>query len=35
MKLALFGYGGHAREVASQINEPIEFFVDECGINYN
>ena len=29
MKLALFGYGGHAREVASQINEPIEFFVDD------
>ena len=29
MKLALFGYGGHAREVAAQINEPIEFFVDD------
>ena len=29
MKLALFGYGGHAREVATQINEPVEFFVDD------
>jgi sugar O-acyltransferase (sialic acid O-acetyltransferase NeuD family) len=29
MKLALFGYGGHAREVAAQINEPVEFFVDD------
>jgi len=29
MKLALFGYGGHAREVAAQINEPLEFFVDD------
>jgi sugar O-acyltransferase (sialic acid O-acetyltransferase NeuD family) len=29
MKLALFGYGGHAREVAVQINEPVEFFVDD------
>ena len=29
MKLALFGYGGHAREVAVQMNEPVEFFVDD------
>ena len=29
MKLALFGYGGHAREVAAQINKPVEFFVDD------
>ncbi len=29
MKLALFGYGGHAREVAAQMNEPVEFFVDD------
>jgi hypothetical protein len=29
MKLALFGAGGHAREVAVQINYPITFFVDD------
>jgi sugar O-acyltransferase (sialic acid O-acetyltransferase NeuD family) len=29
MKLALFGYGGHAREVAAQINKEITFFVDD------
>jgi len=29
MKLALFGYGGHAREVASQIDDSIVFFVDD------
>ena len=29
MKLALFGYGGHAREVDSQINNSIDFFVDD------
>ena len=29
MKLALFGYGGHAREVAAQINKPITYFVDD------
>jgi sugar O-acyltransferase (sialic acid O-acetyltransferase NeuD family) len=29
MKLALFGYGGHAREVASQINNAVDFFVDD------
>ena len=29
MKLALFGYGGHAREVAAQMNKPVDFFVDD------
>lgn len=29
MKLAVFGYGGHAREVAAQIGEEITFFVDD------
>lgn len=29
MKLAIFGYGGHAREVAAQINKPVTFFVDD------
>jgi len=29
MKLALFGYGGHAREVAAQINNDVTFFVDD------
>ena len=29
MKLALFGYGGHAREVAAQINNTVDFFVDD------
>jgi sugar O-acyltransferase (sialic acid O-acetyltransferase NeuD family) len=29
MKLALFGYGGHAREVANQIGKEITFFVDD------
>jgi len=29
MKLALFGFGGHAREVAAQINSPVTFFVDK------
>lgn len=29
MKKAIFGYGGHAREVASQMNENVVFFVDE------
>tara|TARA_R110000803_G_scaffold116656_1_gene185244 strand:- start:1413 stop:1991 length:579 start_codon:yes stop_codon:yes gene_type:complete len=28
MKLALFGYGGHAKEVSLQINKEITFFVD-------
>lgn len=29
MKLALYGYGGHAREAAVQINEQIDFYVDD------
>jgi len=29
MKLALFGYGGHTREVAAQIGEPVTFYVDD------
>jgi sugar O-acyltransferase (sialic acid O-acetyltransferase NeuD family) len=29
MKLALFGYGGHAKEVAAQINNAVDFFVDD------
>ena len=33
MKLALFGYGGHAREVAVQIKQPVTFFVDDEYVN--
>jgi sugar O-acyltransferase (sialic acid O-acetyltransferase NeuD family) len=33
MKLALFGYGGHAREVAAQINKEVLFFVDDKYVN--
>lgn len=33
MKLALFGYGGHAREVAAQMNKEITFFVDDRYAN--
>ena len=29
MKLALYGYGGHAREVAAQIGQEVEFYVDD------
>ena len=29
MKLALFGYGGHAREVSVQIGRHVDFFVDD------
>lgn len=29
MELALYGYGGHAREVAAQIGEKVTFFVDD------
>jgi sugar O-acyltransferase (sialic acid O-acetyltransferase NeuD family) len=29
MKLALFGHGGHAREVAAQIDDTVTFFVDD------
>ena len=33
MKLALYGYGGHAREVAAQIDQDIIFFVDDDYVN--
>ena len=33
MKLALYGYGGHAREVACQINKEVTFFVDDIYAN--
>ena len=33
MKLALFGYGGHAREVACQIGGEVTFFVDSRYAN--
>jgi sugar O-acyltransferase (sialic acid O-acetyltransferase NeuD family) len=33
MKLALYGYGGHAREVAAQIGKEVTFFVDDNYIN--
>jgi sugar O-acyltransferase (sialic acid O-acetyltransferase NeuD family) len=29
MKLALYGYGGHAREVAAQMQSDVTFFVDD------
>ena len=29
MKLALFGYGGHAREVAAQMQKEVTFFVND------
>jgi len=29
MKLAIFGYGGHAKEVASQIDDSVVFYVDD------
>ena len=29
MKLALYGYGGHAREVAAQMGKKVEFYVDD------
>jgi sugar O-acyltransferase (sialic acid O-acetyltransferase NeuD family) len=32
-KLAIYGFGGHAREVAAQINKPIDFFVDDEYLN--
>jgi sugar O-acyltransferase (sialic acid O-acetyltransferase NeuD family) len=34
MKLALYGYGGHAQEVAAQIGKTVEFFVDDKYINH-
>jgi sugar O-acyltransferase (sialic acid O-acetyltransferase NeuD family) len=33
MKLALFGYGGHAREAACQIEQVVTFFVDDKYAN--
>lgn len=33
MRLAIFGYGGHAREVESQINRAAVFFVDDEYVN--
>ena len=33
MKLALFGYGGHAKEVAAQMNLDVTFFVDDKYAN--
>ena len=33
MKLALFGYGGHAREAACQIEQEVTFFVDDKYAN--
>jgi sugar O-acyltransferase (sialic acid O-acetyltransferase NeuD family) len=33
MKLALYGYGGHAQEVAVQIGQNITFFVDDDYVN--
>lgn len=33
MKIAIFGYGGHAREVAVQINKPVDFFVNDNFVN--
>lgn len=35
MRLALFGYGGHAKEVAVQIDRPITFFVDDEFVTDN
>lgn len=34
-KLAIFGYGGHAREVAAQIGKPVTFFVDDNRLTGN
>lgn len=33
MKLAIFGYGGHAREVAAQMDVEVTFFVDDDYVN--
>ena len=33
MKLAIFGFGGHAREVAIQMNQKVVFFVDDEYVN--
>jgi sugar O-acyltransferase (sialic acid O-acetyltransferase NeuD family) len=34
MKKALFGYGGHAREVAAQIGEDVDFYVNDEHANH-
>lgn len=33
MKFGIFGYGGHAREVASQMKKDVSFFVDDEFVN--
>lgn len=33
MKLTLFGYGGHAREVQAQLNKEVTFYVDDEFVN--
>jgi len=33
MKKAIIGYGGHAREVAAQLNEEVVFFVEDSYVN--
>jgi len=33
MRLSIFGYGGHAREVAQQIDQPVTFYVDDLYSN--
>jgi sugar O-acyltransferase (sialic acid O-acetyltransferase NeuD family) len=35
MKLALFGYGGHAKEVAVQIGKDVTFFVNDEYVSEN
>lgn len=35
LELALFGYGGHAREVAAQMKKKVTFFVDDVFANYH
>jgi sugar O-acyltransferase (sialic acid O-acetyltransferase NeuD family) len=34
MKKALFGYGGHSREVAAQIGEDVDFYVNDEYANH-
>lgn len=33
MRIAIIGYGGHAREVEVQINQSVDFFVDDEFVN--
>ena len=35
MKLAIYGYGGHAKDVASLLKEKVTFFVDDEYSNDN